>query len=85
MLPGSPGYVGTAGPGARAGFTATGRQVSSLAVSAPAGGGELGTTEDIKKIPWRRARPPTPVFLPGESHAQGSLAGCGPWGHTEPD
>ena len=27
----------------------------------------------------------TPVFLPGESHGQGSLAGCSPWGHTESD
>ena len=23
----------------------------------------------------------TPVFLPGESHGQRSLAGCSPWGH----
>ena len=23
---------------------------------------------------------PTPVFLPGESHGQGSLADCSPWG-----
>ena len=28
------------------------------------------------KIPWRRAWQPTPVFLPGESHGQRSLAGC---------
>jgi len=28
------------------------------AVSIPASG---------RKIPWRRAQPPTPVFLPGES------------------
>ena len=27
------------------------------------------------KIPWRRAWQPTPVFLPGESHGQRSLAG----------
>ena len=27
------------------------------------------------KIPWRRALQPTPVFLPGESHGQSSLAG----------
>ena len=27
------------------------------------------------KIPWRRAWKPTPVVLPGESHAQRSLAG----------
>ena len=24
----------------------------------------------VGKIPWRRAWPPTPVFLPGESHGQ---------------
>ena len=28
--------------------------------------------------PWRRAQQPTPVFLPGESHGQRSLAGYGP-------
>ena len=31
-------------------------------------------------IPWKRKWQPTPVFLPGESHEQSSLAGCGPWG-----
>ena len=30
---------------------------------------------------WRRKWQPTPVFLPGESHGQRSLMGCGPWGH----
>ena len=29
----------------------------------------------VGKIPWRRAWELTPVFLPGESHAQRSLAG----------
>ena len=29
----------------------------------------------VRKIPWRRARQPTPAFLPGESHRQTSLAG----------
>ena len=29
----------------------------------------------IGKIPWRRKWQPTPVFLPGESHEQRSLAG----------
>ena len=28
---------------------------------------------------------PTPVFLPGKSHGQRSLAGYGPWGHEELD
>ena len=38
-----------------------------------------------RKIPWRRAWQPTPVFLTGESHGQGSLVGYSPWGHTESD
>ena len=28
---------------------------------------------------------PIPVFLPGESHGQRSLVGCGPWGCKESD
>ena len=31
-----------------------------------------------RKIPWRRAWQPTPIFLPGESHGQRSLAGYSP-------
>ena len=34
---------------------------------------------------WRRKGQPTPVFLPGESHGQRSLAGHGPWGCKELD
>ena len=33
----------------------------------------------VGKIPWRRARRPTPVSLPGESHGQRSLAGYRSW------
>ena len=29
----------------------------------------------VEKIPWKRAWQPAPVFLPGEFHAQKSLAG----------
>ena len=32
----------------------------------------------VGKIPWRRAWQPTPVFLPGASHGQRSLAGYSP-------
>jgi len=32
----------------------------------------------VGKVPSRRAWQPTLVFLPGESHAQRSLAGYGP-------
>ena len=39
----------------------------------------------VGKIPWRRAWQPTPGFLLGESHGQGSLAGYSPWGQRESD
>ena len=39
----------------------------------------------VRKIPWRRAWQPTPVFLPGESHGQRSLVGYSPWGCKELD
>ena len=35
----------------------------------------------VGKIPWERKWQPTPVFLPGKSHGQRSLAGYSPWGH----
>ena len=35
--------------------------------------------------PLEGAWQPTPVFLPGESHGQGRLAGCSPWGCKELD
>ena len=38
----------------------------------------LGQEEPLEKE-WQ----PTPVFLPGESHGQRSLAGYSPWGHKE--
>ena len=37
------------------------------------------------KIPWRRAWQPTPVFLPGDSYGQRSLAGYSPQGCKDPD
>ena len=44
----------------------------------------------VRKIPWRRAWKPTPVFFPGESHGQMSLAcyspqGCKRVGHDRSD
>ena len=39
----------------------------------------------IGKIPWRRKWQPIPVFLPGESHGQRSLAGYSPRGRKESD
>ena len=39
----------------------------------------------VRKIPWRRAQQPTPVFLPGEFQGQRSLESYSSWGHTETD
>ena len=39
----------------------------------------------VGKIPWRREWLSTPVFLPGKSHGQRSLAGYSPWGQKESD
>ena len=46
---------------------------------------DLGLIPGWGKLHWRRAWQPTPVFLPGESHGQRSLAGYGPWGRKESD
>ena len=37
----------------------------------------------VRKIPWKRKWKPTPIFSPGESHGQWSLAGYSPWGSKE--
>ena len=37
------------------------------------------------KMPWRRKRQPTSIFLPGKPHGQRSLVGYSPWGHKESD
>ena len=46
----------------------------------PANAGDIETRVDpwVRKIPWRRAWQPTPVFLPGEPHGQRSLVAYGP-------
>ena len=47
--------------------------------------GRPGFNSCIGKIPWRRAWPPTPGLLPGESHGQRSLAGYTVHSVTESD
>ena len=37
----------------------------------------------VGKILWRRAWQSTPVFLPGKSHGQRSLASYNPWGRKD--
>ena len=54
-----------------------GFQVSLEVKNLPANDGEVMRCRfnpQVGKIPWRRAWQPTPVFLPGESHGQRSLA-----------
>ena len=47
--------------------------------------GELGSIPGLGRRKWRRKWQPTPVFLPGESHGQRSLAGYSPWDCKESD
>ena len=46
--------------------------------------GDPGSIPGLGRFPWRRKWQPTPVFLPGESHGQRSLAGCSPGDHKSP-
>ena len=39
----------------------------------------------VRNFPQRRKWQPTPVFLPGKSYGQRSLAGYSPWGRRESD
>ena len=60
-------------------YTCTGASQEALVVrNLPASARDMRLW--VGKVPWRRAWPPTPVFFPGESHAQRSLAGYSPWG-----
>ena len=43
--------------------------------------GDLGSIPGLGRSPGGGHGNPTPVFLPGESHRQRSLAGYSPWGH----
>ena len=48
-------------------------QGGSVVKNPPANAGETGHSLRVRKIPWRRKREPTPVFLPGESEQPGGL------------
>ena len=54
----------------------------------PANAGDIrdaGSTPGSGRSPGDLAWQPTPVFLPGGSHRQRSLVGCGPEGQKELD
>ena len=63
-------------------------QVTQLGKESACSAGDAGRCEfnpPVRKIPWRAAWQPTPVFLPGKSHEQRSLVGCSLLGHRESD
>ena len=49
----------------------------------PANAGERGSIPVLGRSPGEEKWQPTPVFLPGESRGQRSLAGYSPWGRKE--
>ena len=51
--------------------------VKNLSANAGDAGGK-GFNPWVGKIPWSKKWQPAPVFLPGESHGQRSLAGYRP-------
>ena len=60
-----------------------------LSIKGFPGGSEVKNSQECRFNPWvgkisgRRKWQPTPVFLPGKSHAQRSLVGYSPWGGKE--
>ena len=56
-------------------------QVVLVVKNLPANAGDVkrcGFDPWVRKIPWRRTWQSTSVFLPRESHGQGSVAGYSP-------
>ena len=47
--------------------------------------GKPGFNSWVGRIPWRRKWQPTPVLLPGKSHARRILVAYSPWGRKESD
>ena len=58
---------------------------SSYGKESACNAGDLGLIPRSGKILWRREWQSTPVFLPGGSHGQRSLAGFSSWGRKESD
>ena len=52
----------------------------SVVKKSPANAEDTGLIDPwVRKILWRRKRQPIPVFFPGKSHGQKSLADYSPW------
>ena len=59
--------------------------VKNLTPASAGDTGEVGSVPRLGRFPWRRKWQPTPLFLPGKSHGQRSLAGYSLWGRKESD
>ena len=67
---------------AHLGFNCNRDSFVALVVNSPANARDIRDMGSaLGRIPWRKKWQPPPVFLPGESHGQRSLAGYGPQGH----
>ena len=64
--------------------TAMASLVAQMVKNLPCNVGEPGSIPGWGRS-WRRKWQTTPVFLPGKSRGQRSLAGYSPWGHREAD
>ena len=51
----------------------------------PANAGDMGSIPGLGRSPREGNVDLTPVFFPGKSHGQRSLAGYSPWDHKESD
>ena len=59
--------------------------VAQMVKNPPANVRDKGSIPRLGRFPWKKKWQPTPVFLPGKSHGQRSLAGYSPWGHKGSD
>ena len=60
-------------------------QVVQMVKNLPANAGATGSIPELGRSLGEGNGNPLPVFLPGKSHGQRSLAGYSPWGHKELD
>ena len=58
----------------------------SMVKNSPAHAGDMGSIHpQVRKILWKRAWQPTPVFLPRKFHGERNLVGYSPWSRKESD
>ena len=82
--PGAPRAVALITPNASEGTSALPRWLSGKESACKCG--RRGSFPSLgRSSPWRRKWQPTPIFLPGESHGQRSLAGYSSWSSKESD